>query len=91
MDERRLLNIGERAYTLQRMFNIREGITREHDYLPERIQKIPEFGRYSSTSQCEIKHYEQMLDEYYEIRGWDKKTGIPTKEKLQQLNIAISS
>jgi aldehyde:ferredoxin oxidoreductase len=28
-----------------------------------------------------------MLDEYYEARGWDVNTGIPTKEKLQELGL----
>ncbi len=31
--------------------------------------------------------FEQMLDYYYEFRGWDKATGIPTKEKLEQLGL----
>jgi aldehyde:ferredoxin oxidoreductase len=28
-----------------------------------------------------------MKDEYYDIRGWNKKTGIPTKEKLVELGL----
>ena len=48
---------------------------------------MPEFGPYSSVAECEIKNYEQMLDEYYEARGWSRETGIPTKEKLQQLGL----
>ncbi len=28
-----------------------------------------------------------MKDEYYELRGWDKSTGIPTKEKLAELGL----
>ena len=28
-----------------------------------------------------------MLDEYYEVRGWDKRTGIPTKKKLGELGL----
>ncbi|MFQ6110452.1 MAG: aldehyde ferredoxin oxidoreductase C-terminal domain-containing protein, partial [Nitrospinota bacterium] len=28
-----------------------------------------------------------MLDEYYEHRGWDKETGIPTREKLKSLGL----
>jgi len=30
---------------------------------------------------------EQVLDEYYELRGWDKRTGLPTKEKLIELGL----
>ena len=36
----------------------------------------------------DAKKFEQMKDEYYEIRGWDKQTGIPTKEKLVELGLS---
>jgi len=87
IDGRELLNIGERAFNLQRMFNIREGISKKDDYLPERVCKLPEFGPYSSIAECGIKDYQRMLDEYYQARGWSLETGIPTKEKLQQLGL----
>ena len=87
ISEQELLNIGERAYNLQRMINVREGIGRADDQLPTRACQIPEFGKYSSVAECGIRNYEQMLDEYYEARGWSRETGIPTKEKLQQLGL----
>jgi len=87
IDVNELLRTGERVYNLQRMFNVREGISRKDDLLPERIRQIPEFGEYSSVSECQIKDFEQMLDEYYEARGWNRETGIPTKETLQKLGL----
>jgi len=87
IDVKELLKIGERIYNMQRMFNVREGVTREDDYLPERVHRVPEFGKYSSVVECEIKDYQRMLDEYYEARGWNRETGIPTKGKLQQLGL----
>jgi aldehyde:ferredoxin oxidoreductase len=69
------------------MFNVREGLGRKDDYIPERTRRLHEFGEYSSTAASEIKEYDRMLDEYYEARGWYKETGIPTKEKLQQLGV----
>ena len=87
IDEEELLNIGERVYNLQKMFNVREGLGRKDDYLPERVHKLPEIGQYSSMAECEIKDYERLLDEYYRARGWSIETGIPTKEKLQQLDL----
>ncbi|UCD54338.1 MAG: hypothetical protein JSU76_01245 [Dehalococcoidia bacterium] len=87
ISEQELLNIGERVYNLQRMINDREGIGRADDQLPTRACQIPEFGKYSSVAECEIRNYEQMLDEYYDARGWSRETGIPTKEKLQQLGL----
>ena len=87
IDGKELLNIGERVFNLQRMFNVREGISKKDDYLPERVCKIPEFGLYSSIAESEIKNYQRMLEEYYEARGWNRETGIPTKGKLQQLGL----
>jgi len=87
IDGKKLLSIGERVYNLQRMFNVREGIRRIDDMLPERCLKLPEFGEYSSVEGCEIKDYERMLDEYYKARGWSRETGIPTKNKLEQLGL----
>jgi aldehyde:ferredoxin oxidoreductase len=87
IDEKELLHIGDRVYNLQRMFNVREGVRRKDDLLPEKIRKIPEFGPYASDFGCEIKDFERMLDEYYKARGWNKDTGIPTKEKLRQLGL----
>jgi aldehyde:ferredoxin oxidoreductase len=31
--------------------------------------------------------FEKILDEYYDERGWDIKTGIPTPSKLQELGL----
>ena len=33
---------------------------------------------------------EQMLDEYFTLRGWDKNTGVPTKEKLKELGLEFA-
>ena len=86
VDGKELLKIGERVYNLQRMFNVREGITRKDDQLPERVKRIPEFGKYASVPESAIKHYDAMLDEYYEARGWNED-GIPTREKLKELGL----
>ncbi len=86
MNGRELLQIGERIYNLQRMFNVREGISRKDDYLPERVKSIPKFGKYKDVSESAIREYDLMLDEYYEARGWDKN-GIPTLTKLEELGL----
>lgn len=86
IDGKELLKIGERIYNLQRMFNIREGISRKDDEIPNRIKQIPKFGKYSNVSECEVKNYDEMLEEYYQARGWDKN-GIPTREKLAELGL----
>jgi len=32
-------------------------------------------------------HKREMLDSYYELRGWDRKTGIPTRAKLEAMGL----
>jgi aldehyde:ferredoxin oxidoreductase len=36
----------------------------------------------------EKNNFELMLDEYYELRGWDKTTGLLKKEKLKELDLS---
>jgi aldehyde:ferredoxin oxidoreductase len=84
---RDLLKVGERVLNLQRLFNMREGLSRKDDILPERIKQKPAFGFYEKEDQCAIKDFEGMLDEYYEARKWDVKTGMPSKEKLKELGL----
>jgi aldehyde:ferredoxin oxidoreductase len=69
------------------MFNIREGVRRAADQIPAQARQLPEFGQYSKVAECAIKDYDLMLDEYYEARGWDRETGIPTKESLRRLGL----
>ncbi len=87
IDGHEFLKIGERVINLQRMFNIREGIRKKDDMIPERIRKRPEFGKYKDMEEVEIKDYEGMLTEYYKARGWDEETGIPNEERLRELGL----
>jgi aldehyde:ferredoxin oxidoreductase len=70
--------IGERIYNIERAFNIREGASRIHDSPPPRslIEGI--------ITQEKV---DELLDKYYTIRGWDLKTGIPTRAKLEELGL----
>jgi len=79
----KLLNIGERIYNLTRLFNCREGKNREDDSLPYRqlYEPLPDGPAKGSCVKLE-----PMLEEYYLIRGWNKK-GIPQKNKLKELKL----
>lgn len=79
-----VLRIGERITNVERLFNMREGLTRKDDRLPERMTKEP---LPDGPAKGEVVRLEPMVDEYYELRGWDKKTGFPTKDKLSDLGI----
>ena len=76
---------GERVYNLARAFNVREGLTRADDTLPKRLleEPLPE----GPAEGHKVEKLDQMLDAYYEFRGWDKKTGKPTPEKLKELDL----
>ncbi|SDP82608.1 aldehyde ferredoxin oxidoreductase family protein [Desulforhopalus singaporensis] len=88
VDGYELVRLGERVVNLQRLFNIREGFSREDDMLPDRLLAGPEFGPYEGNQDCVISNYEALLDEYYIARGWDIKTGTPSREKLSELELA---
>jgi len=79
-----LMRIGERIYNVERAFNIREGMGRKDDTLPQSFfaEQITPWG---PTGMSETK-FQTMLDEYYTFRGWDRE-GIPTKEKLEELGL----
>jgi len=81
-----LLAIGERITTIERMFLAREGIRRENDTHPQRYFKPMPLGRYKG-SKIELKEFDQILNEYYDLHGWDRETGIPKKETLQSLQL----
>ncbi|MDP8011213.1 MAG: aldehyde ferredoxin oxidoreductase family protein [Thermoplasmata archaeon] len=81
-----LAYIGERIYNVERSFNAREGFTRKDDYLPERVMKDPIPKGVSKGSYVKKEELENMLDEYYQARGWSAD-GIPTKVKLFELDL----
>jgi aldehyde:ferredoxin oxidoreductase len=82
-----LLKVSERVRNLERMFDVRQGLTRKDDSLPKKFFEVPlSKGPYEGAV-LDREKFEQMKDEYYEIRGWDKETGIPTREKLVELGL----
>ncbi|MBU2603846.1 MAG: aldehyde ferredoxin oxidoreductase family protein [Actinobacteria bacterium] len=77
---------GERIVNLERLFIAREGVTRKDDTLPRRFLEEP-LGPSDSPSAGAMVDLDQMLDEYYEARGWDVATGLPTPAKLAELGL----
>ncbi|MBU7030326.1 MAG: aldehyde ferredoxin oxidoreductase family protein [Theionarchaea archaeon] len=80
------MRTGERIWNLTKMFNVKNGITRKDETIPERIMKE---NLEKDEAHIGEERFEKMLDEYYELRGWDAN-GIPTKEKLKELNLVIT-
>jgi aldehyde:ferredoxin oxidoreductase len=79
--------VGERMNNLARAFNVREGFTRSDDTLPERLMTEPLKAGASKGHLISKDDLDKMLDEYYEDRGWDIKTGAPTRKKLMELGL----
>jgi aldehyde:ferredoxin oxidoreductase len=81
-----IAKIGERLNNIARLFNIGEGFTRKDDTFPKRILTEPIKAGASKGQLISQKDLDEMLDEYYEERGWDKN-GKPTPVKLKELGI----
>jgi aldehyde:ferredoxin oxidoreductase len=78
------LTVGERIVNLERVFNLREGLTRNDDNLPARFLKEP---LVSGPLRGQTVNLDLMVDEYYEARGWDSASGFPKREKLEELGL----
>jgi len=78
---------GERIYNLIRAYCVREGVSREADTLPSRLMEEPLPEGPAEGMVIDRDTLEMMKDAYYEFRGWDKETGIPTREKLRELGL----
>jgi aldehyde:ferredoxin oxidoreductase len=80
------LILGERSFNLERLFNLREGLTAKDDSLPDRLTKTPQPSRTGDANPKHIVPLEKMLKQYYKVRGWDAQ-GIPKKGTLKRLKI----
>ncbi|MDY0000320.1 MAG: aldehyde ferredoxin oxidoreductase family protein [Polyangia bacterium] len=78
-----MAELGERVYNLERLYNLREGLTSAEDKLPDRLLHTP----LSKNGQRGVP-LDQMLPAYYKVRGWDSR-GIPTKKTITRLGIRV--
>ncbi|GAH77534.1 unnamed protein product, partial [marine sediment metagenome] len=81
-----MLRAAERTLTMARVFNIREGLSAADDKLPNRFFQ-PKRNGVLSTKFYDPEQLEKAKSYYYTLMGWDAKTGIPTPEKLQELDV----
>lgn len=84
-DHFELREVGRRAATMARMFNVREGFSEQDDALPRRFHQAL---RDSATGAAidESDFYRARRD-YYEKMGWDGDTGVPTRQGLAALGL----
>ena len=78
-----MLKMGERVFNLERAVMVRMGRRRDDDVVNEYYFDHPD--RRGKTIDRVL--WEKAKDEYYHIRGWDPKTGIPSRDKLERLDL----
>jgi aldehyde:ferredoxin oxidoreductase len=78
-----LTMLGKRIVTLKRMLNLRRGLTRANDRLPDLLLKPLSDGGTEGT----VPDVETLLSGAYAEYGWDPQTGRPTPETLKQLGL----
>lgn len=77
-----LLEVGERIYNIERLFNKAAGMKPEDDTLPKRLleEPIPD-----GPSKGEVSKLHILLPQYYEVRGWEN--AFPTEATLKRLEL----
>lgn len=81
-----ILDVGARAQTLSRLFNLREGFTPEDDKLPKRVRKAFESGPLTGN-EIDDETFAWAKRRYYEMMGWDPETAVPGQDCLQRLEL----
>ncbi len=79
-----LLLAGERIWNMERLWNLKAGLTAKDDTLPPRLLKDP---LPTGGAKGHVNKLGEMLPEYYHLRGWDKN-GVPSEKKLKELALA---
>jgi aldehyde:ferredoxin oxidoreductase len=79
------LKIGERTWNLERLWNLRAGLTKADDSLPDRLLNE---AHNQGPSKGVTVNLDAMLPAYYGQRGWDEE-GVPRREKLAELGLDL--
>ena len=87
LDYEGLLAAGARVVAVERAINLRRGVRRKDDTLPERFFRDPVPKGPAKGEVFHRERFEEMLDEYYEARGWEPEEGLFKAEKLKELDL----
>lgn len=86
IDESKFIEFGEKIVVLGKMFNVKHtNFSPKDDYPPDRFFDEPATG---TDAALDRSQWSSVLAEYYELHGWEKTTGIPTKETLEKLELS---
>ncbi len=78
------MGFGERIFNLKRMINGIRGISRKDDVLPPRMRTLKRKGK---DYIHDVPPINQMLSDYYELRGWSED-GRPTRKTIKRLGLS---
>jgi aldehyde:ferredoxin oxidoreductase len=81
-----VLDVGERAQTLSRLFNLREGFTSDDDRIPKRVMKAFESGPLAGV-EISPESFNWARRRFYELMSWDPDTGTPSQRRLLELHL----
>jgi aldehyde:ferredoxin oxidoreductase len=82
-----LMEVGARRLNMMRAYNAREGLDREADVLPKKLQRALAGGK-SDGVFVTVEEVERAKDVYYDLAGWDVASGKPTRDRLEKLDLA---
>jgi aldehyde:ferredoxin oxidoreductase len=83
IDESEVTKIAKRVIALVRAYNVRSGIRRKDDKVPQIFfQRSPR----PPMQKLDPNTFNKWIDRFYKIRGWNSE-GIPTKETLEELDL----
>lgn len=85
LSDEELLLVGERIWNLEKLFNLEAGFSKKDDTLPPRLLQEP---MKDGPHKGNVVNLEEMLPEYYQLRGWDEN-GVPGAGKLSQLGLQL--
>ena len=83
-----ILDVGARAQTLARLFNLREGFTPDDDKLPKRVMKAFKSGPLADVEISE-EAFAWAKRRYYELMKWDPETAVPSDTCLKELELDV--
>ncbi|MFB0523047.1 MAG: aldehyde ferredoxin oxidoreductase family protein [Candidatus Bathyarchaeia archaeon] len=87
VDENYLMSAAERTWNVERAYNVREGFTRDDHTIAEGWHKWPITSGSHKGRVVDKAELERAKSKLYKLRGWDVKTGWPTKETYERLDL----
>ncbi|MHA1146880.1 MAG: aldehyde ferredoxin oxidoreductase family protein [Promethearchaeota archaeon] len=79
----KLIQMGERIFTMKRLFNLKMGLTPQDDEIPSILLRPTNEGAVKGKS----PDFNTLKKFYYNIRNWDPISGMPREKKLKELDL----